>query len=260
MSSYIFIDSLKRDVYKYPNSADFVIGGNQTENWNLIRSITPALPVQRSKDQYYNVKVCTLTLPMTPELLEHPGIFLSISEDNNTKTKLINHILTVDHSGFPCTGAYEPRSLETIAICKNKEVSELTVQEIKEERKWDSRQFHKNSHLNRTSFYMVCDKLQFNEEGKAKWIHYKSCMDQIMPLNLRGNAVRFSLCDVNGKLLEFTTLTDAQCNGGDLWDPCEEKAPGDLTKQVYAVLEVTYLPHKESRNRLDSNVQITKDI
>lgn len=250
MSTYCFINSLHRDVYTYGNSADFMITGNQTGKWNLIRSIDPSLPYQRSQNQYYNVKVCSLTLPMIPEVLQYPGIFLTFDAgDFNKNATPINHITPVESSGFPCTAA---RTLVEIADNLNVNVGDLTAQQIRKAREEDSSKFYSqdNGNLGSTTFFLVCDKLQFNEEGQAMWIQYKSYMDQVMPYNIQGNNIRFTVSDMNGKPLELTKWPGDPCtpNDQDLWDPCEETSPGNSMRQVYAMLEFTHLRHKFKTN------------
>lgn len=255
MSSYIFIDSIRRDMYKYPNSADFLIEAAQTETWNMIRSNTPAMPVQASRNQYYNVKVCSLSLPMMPELLAQPGVFITlIGSKINKNCSAINHMATVDDSGFPCgTGdaCFQARTLEEIAERIGKPVGELTQQEIREQRRIDSRTFYSSTKVRETTFYMVCDKLQFNEQGQAMWIQYKSCMDQALPLNWRGHDIRFRVSDIHGRPIVLNTCPECPDKCGqsykpcteDLWDPCTECSPANPMRQVYALLEVTYMKY-----------------
>lgn len=269
MSSYIFIDSMRRDMYKYPNSADFLIEGTQTESWNLIRSNTPSLPVQNSRNQYYNVKVCSLSLPMMPELLAQPGVFITLvgGQINKNCSQGINHIRPVDTSGFPCgTGAcFEARTLEQIAATLGKPVNELTNEDIREQRKVDSRNYYRGSKTNDTTFFMVCDKLQFNEQGEPMWIQYKSCMDQALPLDWRGRDIRFRVTDVNGRPIVLTTCPECpnKCEvpykpcTEDLWDPCDECSPGNPRRQVYALIEVTYMKYNHATN---DQVVLTRDV
>lgn len=219
-----------RDVFKYPNAADFLIEGRQTGNWNLIRSSTPAMPIQNARNQYFNVKVCSLTLPMKPEILKHPGVFIVLDESTRTNkncTNRINRILEIEESGFPCEYA---RTLEEIAKCYYTTVEELTCDQIREARLEDSRDFYGKTDLSNAAFWMVCDKLQFNEHGEAMWIQYKSCMDQHFPLNWRENSIRFKVLDPNGKVLQLGIIDNcppkcdpyAECAG-----ECPVEGKGD---------------------------------
>lgn len=274
-SSYIFIDSLKRDVYSYPNSGDFVIDGSQTETWNMIRSSTPHMPVNRSQDQYYNIRMCTLTLPFTEELLCEPGVFVCFNEDNKSKTKMINHIETIKYSGFPCgeVDDFKASSLSDLAGCVSTDMTGacedkidallLDKEKLKNLRAKDAREYYKYNNLHRSSFFMICDKVQNDAEGNPKWIHYKTCMDQVSKMNFRGNAIRFTVCNTRGKAFLFTTLTEEQCSGTDLWrnendeETCEEMSPVNIHRQVYASFEVTYISH---RGKFAKDVHIVNDI
>lgn len=257
MSSYVFINSMSRNVYEYPNSADFII--DHTENWNLIRSVGPSLPIQRSQNQYYNVKVCSLQLPAIPEILNLPGVFLSINIDEINKIKSsINHIPIICESGFPCDALVSPTGgpiLTTdeindmnIFIKQNECVptgcgpsdDQILQLKIKKKRAEESNRFYENAKLNDTNFFMICDKVQFNGEGEPKWVQYKSFMDQVLPLNLRGNDVHFRISDPYGKTIILNQRQDP-----DPWYPCGDTSPTNPCKQVFAVLEFTYLPCNE---------------
>jgi hypothetical protein len=243
-SSYVFINSALRNIYEYPNSADFLIEGRQTENWNLIRSSSPKMPIQRSQNQYYNLKMCSLSLPMKPEILKYPGVFVSLESDevNKNDRYRINHILHIDESGFPCENGRTPSE---IAAALGKTVGELTPEDYRQARLQDSRCFYnsKTKCINTTTFWMTCDKLQFNEQGEAMWIQYKSCMDQALPLNWRGHAIRFKVLDPYGRVIDLSGTCPKL-------DPCEGN---ESTNQVYALMEVTYLP-------INSPITYEKDV
>lgn len=224
MSSYVYINSALRDVYKYRNPADFLIEGKQTETWNLIRSATPSLPQQRSQNQYYSVKCCSLSLPMTPEILQYPGVFVVLESSTAAfkNCSRINHMSQLDCSGFPCDAA---RTLQSIADSLGVNVGDLTPQQIMGARKDDAKMFYQDTKcLKEAAWWMVCDKLQFNEKGEAMWIQYKSCMEQIMPLNWRGNDIRFKVLDPFGKVLQLGNLLPpfGRC---PVIDPCEGCIP-----------------------------------
>lgn len=251
-SSYVFIDSLKRDVFKYPNSADFIIDGSQTENWNLIRSSTPSLPIQRSANQFFNVKVCELILPVINNedlnLLKEPGVFLCLELNDQNKTRYINHINALDTSAFPHDHpdvSFAP--LSDIAVALGKAENDLTPLEIRDFRMCEIKKFYgkTDNQLSRAAFFMTCDKIQFDDEARPIYIHYKSCIDHIMPLSLRGNSVRFYVTDVRGKILNISDVTGPIT---DLWE--EEHPAVQLGRQLFALLEFTYLAHIEEYNKV----------
>ena len=254
MSSYVFINSMSRNVYEYPNSSDFTVSANVTENWNLIRSVGPSLPIQRSQNQYYNVKVCSLQLPAIPEILNLPGVFVSFKVGcTNKNTNMINHISLTNESGFPCDALVggpdcddsplEEITEETDAClcfdeCTPPTGDRLRDLNIKKIRGDEGKKFYKNSRLNDTSFFMICDKIQFNGEGEPKWVQYKSCMDQVIPLNLRGNSFEFSILDQYGRTI---ILNEKQI---DPFYPHMDTSPTNPCRQVLATLELTYLQNK----------------
>lgn len=228
-SSYIFINSTLRDVFEYPNSANFLIKGKQTETWNMIRSSSYKMPIQNSRNQYYNVKLCSLILPATPEVLKLPGVFVVMDSDkiNKNTTYRINHMTEIDTSGFPCEHG---RTLDEIAAYYGVLVADLTPAQIKDARIRDAKQFYKNTQcLGSASFFATCDKVQFDDEHRPLWVHYKSCLDQALPLNWRGHDIRFKVLDQHGQILNLS----GECPKAD---PCESE------KQVIALLEITYLP------------------
>lgn len=252
MSSFVFIDSLKRDVHKYPDSADFQVDAKQTEKWNLIRSTSSSLPTIRSQNEYYDVKVINITLPVRDFLLDEPGIFLTISPgtDDNKIIGGINHMALIDESGFPCaTGV---RTLDEIAEKYYGEGAtgcQLTEKQWQCERKVDYKNFWNTSRsTSSATFYLVFDRPQnILEDGRQPvWLHYRSMMTQTLPLNLRGNNLKVTFRDVHGKKLSFNQAP-GPCKGAgtpcqkDYWDPCTLSSPVHHLGQVFIMLELTHI-------------------
>jgi len=245
----VFVNSINRNVYKYPNSADFVLEGNQTETWNLIRSTSRELPLQRSQNEYYNVKVACATLPYVPELLQEPGIFLTFDIDHNQKSsKNIHHLVRQDLSGFK--KSVDTRTVAEIASEYGVTEAELTTEQLQMARKHDADKFHSTNKLTRATFYLVCDKVQFDGEGSPAWVQYKCYMDQVLPLNLRGNSVAFILTDVYGQKIKLSSepsgVTPAE---KDLWrddmgHPNYEGGPSDHRRQVNILFEFTHVKNE----------------
>lgn len=251
MSSFVFIDSLKRDVYKYPDSADFQVEARQAETWNLIRSTSSSLPTTRSQNEYYEVKVINITLPVRDFLLDEPGIFLTItnSTDDNKINGPINHMKVLEESGFPCaTGV---RTLDEIAVKyygTGATGCQLTEKQWKCARAEDQMKFWNSTRsTSSATFYLVFDRPQdVLEDGRDPvWLHYRTMMTQTLPLNMRGNNLRVTFRDVHGKKLSFTQAPGS-CKGGtpcqkDYWDPCVLSSPVHHLGQVFIMLELTHI-------------------
>lgn len=258
MSTYIFVDSLKRDVYKYGNSGNFVIEGSQTKGWNMIPRTELSHPSTNSRNQLYNIRVCTLTLPPigisgTTALVNHPGVFLTLSTSTPAVNSPINQMEIIDTSGYPCnpsgacigecSSCYTKTKDEIADLATTGDVGLLTPLIIKKYRFEESREWWSGNHNNHATFYLTLDKVQHSPSGAPMWLHYKSCVGVTTPLNFRGNNIHFKITDTCGRVIEFTKYKQGcHPNKHDMWESCEDSNPNNPLKQTYALFEITHIP------------------